>query len=291
MKKSFVASLLAVSSLMSVEGAQCYTGPLKPCEFSVSVRGGAEYMWYAENVRNDYINSVAIFDGENPLLVIQEDTQRTSKFEDQFELPWTVVGEIGFALSSCTEVFADFHYGEANGRSSNYSLAYDEISLGEVVVKPAETYRIHEKYSDLEYLGGTLGLRHYFEDFCGCIYPFVGVKAGVRHYDQVRAEISAVRNDVELTSQTERVAYYDSHNVVHGGFQVGLDMRFSDCFQVVAMLETLGSCGLKPHRAGKQFVYPEINEGEDFASSLNVPSRRTLNVLSFPVTIGMKLSF
>ena len=73
MKKSFVASLLAVSSLMSVEGAQCYTGPLKPCEFSVSVRGGAEYMWYAENVRNDYINSVAITDfvieivGEEPV--------------------------------------------------------------------------------------------------------------------------------------------------------------------------------------------------------------------------------
>jgi hypothetical protein len=357
MRKSLIASLLAVTSWMHVEGGQYYNcGPLTPCEWSFGIRGGVEYMWYPDRRRNDFENTVSVtsvtsavdleleLDLVDPLVdpiltivgevdvdvdvleqVFQVDTVRTPHFKDQFDLPWTVVAEIGYALSTNTEIFADFHYGQANGKSNSYSLEFAAVDpLGPLVV-----YDINERYSDLEYLGGTIGLRHYFDGICGCAFPFFGVKAGVRHYDPVNARITATSTffdpvgevDVITDFDTVTASYYDSYNVVHGGFQLGLDFRINDCFTLVIAGEILGSCGLKAHPNGVLFGGPEIVdvvetlsdlvpvldiEGAPIPglfeatqtttvttaiSALDVKPRKTYNILSFPVTVGLKFNF
>src|SRR5690606_3751447 len=129
----------------------------------------------------------------------QVDTVRTPKFTNQFTVPWTVVGEIGYAVSCNTEIFADFHYGRASGRNRSYSVDFDEVTATiefdattEIVtLSPAQTWDVAESYSDLKYFGGTIGMRHYFDPICHNFYPFFGVKAGVRHFDPVKATVIA----------------------------------------------------------------------------------------------------
>jgi len=269
MKKSLLAFLLFAAGGMPVYGDNCCApcGPLNACEWSTSLRAGVEWMWYPERRRNDYVNCVAAtaitIEGETVteidlFAIDQDDTYRTPRFTNQFTVPWTIVGEIGYAFTCNTEVFADFHYGRASGRSRTYSIEFDEFTLPgdpDVVLVPEEIWNISESYSDLKYFGGTIGMRHYFDPICSKFFPFFGVKAGVRHFDPVRATVIAqVFDDDELNdAQTEQGIYYDSYNVFHGGFQFGINMKCGDCINFFVMAEALATCGLKPHDSG--FVF------------------------------------
>lgn len=322
MKKSLIAFLLLMASGAPVSAGSCCApcGPLTPCELTASIRGGVEWMYYPDRKRNDYVNCVSgliIVDelGEeidgDLFLDEQVDTGTTPKFTDQFNLPWTIVGEIGYALSCNTEVFADFHYGRATGKSRSYVKEFDALTFPSeflpteenvVEYKPAELWNFTEDYSDLKYFGGTIGIRHYFEPICNRAYPFFGVKAGVRHFDPVRAVITGVvSNDGGESSNTQvdEGIYYDSYNHVHGGFQMGLSMKCGDCFSAFIMVEALGTCGFKPHESGFQFTNNGFTEDDEeevdtdtaFLSVLKVPARRTFNILSFPVTAGVQYHF
>ncbi|CCB90509.1 putative uncharacterized protein, partial [Waddlia chondrophila 2032/99] len=85
---------------------------------------------------------------------------RTPRFSDQFSIPWTVVGEFGYALTCNTEIFADLHYGGASGRSLGYSIGFSAAEGSE------ELWKITESYTDLQYFGGTIGMRYYFNSIC-----------------------------------------------------------------------------------------------------------------------------
>ena len=324
MKKSLTAYLLLMASWMPVSADNCCTpcGPLNPCEMTASIRGGVEWMYYPDCRRNNFENwtGASITTTEEveetevsvgTFLDLQVETGTTPKFSDQFTLPWTIVGEIGYSLSCNTEVFADFHYGKANGKSRSYVKEYDEltdppeflpVTPDVIVYRPAQTWDITEDYSDLNYFGGTIGFRHYFDPICGRLFPFFGVKAGVRHFDPVKAVVAAtlsIPNTEEFSTQTERGLYYDSYNVLHGGFQLGFNMKCGECISFFVMVETLGTCGFKPHSTGFYFENDgestEIDEDTtietEYISVMNVPARSTYNILSFPVTVGVKYSF
>ncbi len=324
MKKMICAGLLFLSTAWQAEGRECSPGPLRPCEWSASVRGGVEWMWYPDRRRTDYENDVSVFKTTSTATydptpdfsdatvntataaTEQVDTKRVPSFSDQFDLPWTVVGEISYAVSCNTEFFGDFHYGKANGKSRDYRIEYDQFGISENPdIKPAESYFIDEHYSDLKYFGGTIGARHYFCQICNCAFPFFGVKAGMRHFDPVRAKIHVSRNGVPFDEK--HVSYYDSYNVVHGGFQLGLNFECNNCLQFFVMTEILGSCGLKPHQKGPKYTSssetdsinisatsdttPVTQTQEGYNTTFTVPARRTMNILSIPITAGVKLMF
>lgn len=324
MKKSLIAYLLLMASWAPVNGDNCCAprGPLKPCEMTASVRGGVEWMYYPDRKRNDYVNCVAstiVVDSTEEIADVtvfndgQVDTGTTPKFTDQFNLPWTIVGEIGYALSCNTEIFADFHYGRANGKSRSYVKEFDALTNPAEVLpitpppiveyKPAQYWDFTEDYSDLKYFGGTIGFRHYFEPICNKAYPFFGVKAGVRHFDPIRAVVTGVltTSDSESEGDTEiqEGIYYDSYNHLHGGFQMGFSLKCGDCFSAFVMVEALGTCGFKTHESGFYFFdnggTEELDEGVTtitaYESALKVPARNTFNILSFPVTVGVQYHF
>lgn len=324
MRKSLFAILFLATSWMPVNGdyycAPC--GPLNPCEWNASFRAGVEWMYYPDTRRNDYNNysatTVVVVDDDTGALISSElllntqvDTVRTPKFTNQFTVPWTIVGEIGYAFTSNTEVFADFHFGRASGRNRSYSIDFDALTT-EVIIDqapetftlvPARTWSIDESYTDLKYFGGTIGMRHYFDPICQKFYPFFGVKAGVRHFDPVRATVVAqVTEDGEEpeVAQTVEGIYYDSYNKLHGGFQLGITMKCGDCINFFVMAEALATCGLKAHESGFNFTNDGTTTtiGEEtvdvttaFDSNLNVPARKTFNILSFPVTVGVQYLF
>lgn len=80
---------------------------------------------------------------------------------------------------------------------------------------------------------------------------------------------------------------------------LGLSMKCGDCFSAFIMVEALGTCGFKPHESGFDFINNGVSEDEEegidtetaFLSVLKVPARRTLNILSFPVTVGVQYHF
>ncbi len=306
MKKLLLMSMLLVAPALQLQADCCSCGPLTPCEWSFTFRGGIEPGYYASRSENDFIDTVAftevdaIGDAIETGLVLQSAKVRTPRYDSQFQMPWTLVGDLAYALTCNTEIFIDGLYGEARGKSTDYELVYAAIpsNLDPGVfpdVRDEETYNVSEDYSTLSYIGGNIGLRHYFSSG-GCGSLFLGAKVGARHYDPVHAEINVSNNDGSFDPVSK--IYYSSYNVFSGGVQIGYDIRVCDCMHFVVMGEVIGNCALRPHKpayfvseGGSTIVGEGIDLVQQYVSSVAIPGRRTGTLITFPITAGVKITF
>jgi hypothetical protein len=288
-------------------------GPLCPCQWSVTAKGGAAFGFYAGRQENEVRNFVGVAEfpiGTGALietLIVQADDIKTPKFNDQFDHGWTVGGEIAYALSRNTEIFLDGNYLKAKGKSDSYSVAFPEIlatspDFAEIVVAPAETITIRERYSDLDSYDGYLGFRYYFPR-CGGASFFVGTKIGFRHWDEVSARITSTTEFINSLGAPEiieqdlgRNPYYKEHTVVSGGIQIGLNYCFSKCFSLVLTAEAIAS---GPFKFGKnrfvnnlaQTLTPAEGSEIETLTILDVPVRKMGTIFVFPITVGLRYTF
>lgn len=307
MKKLLILSILLVAPALQLQANCCSSGPLKPCEWSFTFRGGIEPGYYASRSDNDFIDTVAFTEvdaiGEvveiETALVLQSSNVRTPRYDSQVQMPWTLIGDLAFAISCNTEIFIDGLYGEARGKSTGYDLVFGAIpsNLDPTFpdVRAEETYTVREDYSTFSYVGGNIGLRHYFSSG-GCGSLFIGAKVGARHYDPLHVEINASNSDGAFEPISK--VYYSSYNVFSGGLQIGYDIRICDCMHFVVMGELIGNCALRPHKPGYLVSEGEtttVGEGVDllqqYVSSVAIPGRRTGTLLTLPITAGVKITF
>ncbi len=318
-----------------------YGGPLCPGEISISERGGIEPAFYTHRQLTDVTNIVNVSAAFSEvvvditdvptitshtlvldeLLLTQTDAVRAPKFSDQFDTPWMLGGEIAYAISCNTEVFLDGSYCEADGKTVKYKVhfpAVDGFASTDpsfplaVGLAPAQHVHVHEKYSDLETYGAHLGARYYFPCFSSCVYPFVGLKVGFRHRDSLKARVRGTFEDEvngTVAFDAGKVTYYPSHNVLSGGFQLGINFRFSECLSVVLMGEVVGTGAYKFGKGTEvdrgvintvsPITLPVIDETtitvadevQKAASILQIPVRRSGTIMTFPIHLGIRFSF
>jgi len=304
--------------------------PFSPtfCEgrWSITERGGVEPLFYPYRQSNEVKNIVSIcesfvdvnFQGAvinsftlQDTLLIQKERKRAASFCDQFKTPWTAGLEIAYALTCDSEIFIDGDYMRADGRTDCYKVNFPSLPgvltppTPPAVLKPSESIKIHEEYSDLKGWGGHIGCRHYFPSWCLGGAFFVGGKVGVRHWDSVSAEVTvkdAINGEVEVGKFT----YYPSNTVVSGGFQFGFNWCLSSCVSFVIMGEALGTGSFKFGKdvtvnRGEIARFEPDPEGEVEISEqreiravntiLEIPVRRIGTIMRFPVTIGLMISF
>jgi hypothetical protein len=300
--------------------------PLRPCSWSFSERGGVEPGYFPYRQKNQVKNVVGlaeafvIIDDILPIidlfeveetLIIQNESKRAPAFSDQFDIPWMAGGELAYAMSCNTEIFVDGSYTGAHGKSDSYTVFFSELPgvldadppfETPTDLQPAVSVNIREKYSDLESYGAHLGFRYHFPILCNRVSFFTGAKVGFKHWDTIKAKVEAtfideVNGEVEIDAG--KFTYYPSSTVISGGFQVGLLFHITKCFSIQITGEAVGTGGFK---FGNDVEIPrgEVNRIEEIGidsiirvadNTLIVPVRRTGTLMTFPVHVGIRLTF
>ena len=291
-------------------------GPLCPCRFSITARGGVAPGIICNQQKGKIRNFVGIGEASvvgtappvltlDETVIVQTDQKKAPDFSDQFCTPWTAGGEIAFSLSCNTEVFLDGNYLSASGRTNNYSVIFpmvDGTLFPTTVVLPTESVRIREKFSRLKTYDGYLGFRYYFPRCCG-VSLFFGGKAGFRHWEEISACVSSETTFINSAGVTQTKVltfgkhhYYPSQWVVSGGFQAGLNFCLCRCLQIVFLAEAVAS---GTFRFGESQTANNIisTTGAGTLSEtmtqtiLEVPVRRFGTIFVFPVTLGLRYTF
>jgi len=194
----------------------------------------------------------------------------TTGFSSQFDVPWTVGGELAWNASQCVQLFVEYAYTGAGGKVNRVEV--------ELPTTPPQLVSFDDQFSDWSSHAAYLGTRYYLGCiFCG-IHPFVGFKSGFA----VQGNVPVVRtNDLGIDERFDR---WLERTQLSAGLLVGLEWWFNRCLSIVLQGEFVASCGPCP------------NPNDE----VNPPSPITVTNISFgtpgwmaswPITLGLRYTF
>lgn len=233
-------------------------GPLVPSSVRIGVFGGIVPSAYSHRSDNLFIGPDGISG------IVGED--ESPGFRDQFNLPWTIGLDVGYADSDNSEIFLSITYAKATGKDVEYEVG---DLHGEFKFK---------SYSDL---GLWAGYRYHFigGDSCGCYFdPFIGFKVGAKFLNKVKADY----HSHQFGFSEHGITYYQKETVPALGFQLGFSFNFCDCIDMVLMGEAIWSGQHRPNNK----IFLGGAAGDIQAISVG----NTGPVWSFPVTLGFVMS-
>lgn len=237
----------------------CCCGPLNESRFGVTVKGGVDPIHWSHRPR--------IWVTNPSLLVPVFSVGRAPKFDDIFDLPWTVGGELNYNLSCNSQLFIEFNYIQASGKRHSFPY-FNDLSAS-------------ARHRDYEAWNGYLGARYYFSRswLCDRVAPFVGFKAGFVNHREVKRTLTV--EDVVVDSGT----FHHGRAGVSAGLQVGFDVRVWDCVFAVLNFEFVAS---EPHRANNAIA---IDSPVLAGGITNVSVGPLGTEISFPITLGLRYEF
>lgn len=245
------------------EDVCCYPGPLTECAFSVLVKGGV--------VPTTWHNRGTIY-AVNPTVAppIVFSIGKTPKFDDVFDLPWTVGGEVAYNVSDRAQVFLEANYLNAEGKRHSHTIDGTNLVLS-------------HRHRDASAWTGYLGARYYFSRswLCDRVAPFVGFKAGFIHHKRANSHVQIAGIDVSTQS------FFLGETGVSAGAQIGLDVQIWDCIYAVLNFEVVFS---QARRVNNNIVIvPPVGAGVGGITNLNVGCLG--KEVSYPITLGLRYQF
>lgn len=179
--------------------------------------------------------------------------------------PWSLGGEIQYALSNHVEAFGEVTYNHALGKPQNPTF---------------NGILAHETYTRFKALGFYLGGRYYFPRSCWGSSFFIAVKAGALYYDSRRYHPTVVSPTV---FDFNKNFYTRSTFVPSAGFQLGFDFLLCDGFSLTVTTEVLFS---GPQKYNDNIVPPTNTFGVT-----RIIAGQNGSVLSYPISIGIRRTF
>jgi hypothetical protein len=208
----------------------------------------------------------------NPsLLVPVFSIGKTPKFNDVFDLPWTVGLELGYNTSDHTQVFLEANYLSAEGKRHSHFL--DTLDL---------TFTHH--HHNAQAWTGYIGARYYFDRcwLCDRVAPFLGFKAGFIHHKKAHSTVEI--NGVEVGSSS----FFLGQTGVSAGAQLGFDIQVWDCLSAVLNFEVVFSQSRRTNN-NIPLVFPVGAAPIGGITNLNVGSLG--REVSYPITLGLRYEF
>lgn len=205
------------------------------------------------------------------------------QFKKFFHVPWIVGGQIGYAFSSCSEIYVEVNYRQASRRD----FAINNVVIPNDLVNIAFTFG--NKYRAIDaYVGARMYWGRYW---CDRAALFVGAKFGFVHHKSIDFSYSITPQNVPaqlaLVSPSE-VSFTTRRTAPAGGANIGLDWHYGCGFSIVLMAEVVATCA--PRTNGN---IPLVNTCTQLPSI--VPNNLLLGSLGtelfFPITLGLKYSF
>lgn len=216
------------------------------------------------------------------------------KFGTLYKLPWTVGGQLGYAISDNIRLFLEINYLQAQ-RKHDVALA-SQVSLffGEPTsfTLNLQKYRLVDAY---------LGASYYFDRWCDFASVFIGAKAGLTHHHRINFSSTVVSTDpgaAPALSLTTDLAFFQRNTAPSGGLHLGIDFCFCGNWSLALTGEVVASCGLKGNRIAYgqpaagcggpaiQPALPIVIEGLE-----NLMIGHIGMELRFPITASVRYSF
>jgi len=243
LKKIAIHSLLLSSFLMVEANAVTHGRAWSSANqgrFAASIQGGIMPMVYTSRSIPNASGAIGV---------------KPPNFSDQFKLPYDLLGELGYMVVNNVEVFYNFDWSHAAGKT--YSFVNQGINFS-------------QRFSNYNAYGNYLGARYYFTFRSVPVMPFVGLKIGLLSQNGITANQLA---SLGGASQASTYTYFKKQNSLAGGLQLGVDWQLLKNLSLTLKAEVLAS----QKRNGNII--------------LNSPAYRAGNTgtqLLIPVTLGVK---
>ena len=185
-----------------------------------------------------------------------------------FRAPWSMRGEINYALTHHIESFISVEYSKGSGKSRNISLP------------PVYTY---EPFSNYHSLGVYLGSQYYSNRWSllnTSTSAFLGFKAGALWRDSRKYSVYVL---TPLNYTYNNLPFSESATTPSAGLQAGLDFLLRQGFSLNLLLELVYSGPIKSN----QNIVPPPNP----LGLTRIIGGENGPMLSYPITVGIKKVF
>ncbi len=146
-------------------------------------------------------------------------------WDDAFDTPYHIQGELGYALGQHIELFGRFTYDAASGQSTEAYLSIARVGL-----------ELENKWDDYRSYGGEVGLRYLFLSRDARVRPYLSVSGGATRVDSIGVTVRAANNVGNIMAGDVLFdgAFYGNSTVATGSVLAGLEVRVAKCFSVGA---------------------------------------------------------
>lgn len=256
---------------------ECGCNPLYCGAFDVQFHGGVAPIVWTDRGDVSFVVCTA-----NPVTSGIQFLFEVPRFFKLFRIPWTVGGQVGYALDDNVRLFAEFNYLQANGKGN--ALVTTIGTVPQTIAFAQRKYKLFDVY---------IGAQYYWDRWCDRTSFFVGGKVGLTHRRKTRFSSTLTSAQiVPPVTLTDNVDLFHGHTVPSGGLQLGFDFCFCGCWSIQLVGELVAACG--PDSA--QIPFGQINNCQ-VIQPVPVPGINNLLIghigteLRFPITLGVRYSF
>jgi opacity protein-like surface antigen len=248
---------------------ECGCNPLYCGAWDLQVQGGVAPILWRNRGPISGVNCTS--SATVPVIQLFPTSPKFSKF---FKTPWIIGGQVGYAMSDNTRVFAEFDYSQAKAKSA--------VVLTSTSSVPGTISFAFNKYKIFE---GYVGARYYWDRWCDHLSFFLGGKVGfLRHKKQNVDLIFAFPATVVAYTLSDQ-AFYAKSTRISGGGHIGLDYCICGNWSIVLTGEVVATCGPR----GAAPLSLGTSSSLNGFTNLFIPAIGT--ELRFPVTLAVRYSF
>lgn len=241
---------------------ECSCEPLHPCALDVQLQVGVAPITWRHRGEFTAIRCSA----EVPAVTVLE----LPRFNKLFRVPWTVGGQIGYALSCNARLFVEFDYYQARSKN-NTAFATINVIPQTFICLDFNKYKAFDFY---------MGARYYSNRYwCNRLSWFIGGKIGFARHKAVQLDGLTLGSDFEGD-------YFNRSTVFAGGGHIGLDYCVWGNLSIVLTAEIVARCG---PRAVNNIVLGDVDAFTLDASNL-LPAHVGTELI-FPIILGLRYSF
>ena len=252
---------------------ECGCNPLYCGAWDLQVHGGVNPILWRHRGAIEAVGPVVA-----PATTLLVSLGELPKFRTFYKTPWTVGGQLGYAMSDNTRVYLEFNYSQAKAKS-------DEVFTSTFTPTGGTAFPVLFNLGKYKLFDGYVGLRYYWDRWCDRVSFFLGGKVGFTHHKRVNTTLSFVTT-APATPGIAATELFTRNTVVSGGADFGLDVCFCGNWSFVITGAVIASCGPD---SGAAITIPANTTGSLGFTNLLVGHIRT--ELRFPVTVGVRYSF
>lgn len=286
MKKSIKSLVCVAVGLLSILGTRALNadiylpyegdrpGPLHCGEWRLSLKGGIDPTFFSDRTPSKLIL------GANFLLIPPGayELDRSPKFSQLFNTPWQIGFEIGCAVDYNNEVYLEFAYERARGKSLHFNRFLSSLA----------NLLIQESFSSYKAYSGYVGWRYHFSNVFWAGHFFFGLKAGMieRRSVDVHFVVGPLGLLLPIAADLGTDHYFNRRNVVSAGAHFGYNYAFGCGWSISLMAEVVTSGDMKNSQGIRFQRVPLILSGLS-----QYIAGKTGTVVEWPVTLSLTKSF
>lgn len=266
--------LLAIFILLStVQVLLPCQAPLQCESFDLQIQAGVSPITWTARQAFSVLNCVGFTD---PIVNIF----KMPNFRALFGIPFIVGAQVGYAYSTNMRVYGECNYSQANQKNNTLFTSTNPLII------PAQN--VHLSFKKYRLVDAYIGWRYYFDRICDDISLFLGGKVGLVHHFSTQLTSLVVSAQgvpaTDLLPASPTVHLFNANTAISGGFNIGIDWGFCDCWSFVVTGEVVANCGPK---SNSNIVLAVISP---FTAS-HVLLGPIQTELRFPVTAGIRYTF